>query len=82
MRRVLFEVVIIRPVNVYGIGMKGNIPALIALADRWFLPALPVLNTSVSLISVEDLSRAIYLSINSKMLLEVVYGHRWAFVQY
>jgi len=58
------EAVIIRPVNVYGVGMKGNIPALISLADRWFLPALPVLKTSVSLISVEDLSKAIDLSIN------------------
>ena len=75
------EAVIIRPVNVYGIGMKGNIPALIALADRWFLPALPVLNTSVSLISVEDLSRAIYLSINSEnaagKLYTVTDGHSY-----
>jgi len=38
------EVVILRPVNVYGVGMKGNIATMISLIHRNRLPPLPKLN--------------------------------------
>ena len=62
----LIESVILRPVNVYGVGMRGNISTLISLAHRWRIPSLPLLKTHVSLISVEDLSSAVYLSLISE----------------
>ena len=55
---------ILRPVNVYGLGMKGNIAKMIGWIKRGILPALPAVDTRFSLISVEDLARLIVLSIN------------------
>lgn len=59
------ESVIVRAVNVYGIGMKGNIAKMIDLIGRGRLPRLPTLSSRISLIGVEDLSRALILAMKS-----------------
>ena len=59
------EGVILRPVNVYGPGMRGNIASLISRISRGRMPPLPRLGTLVSLIGVDDLCRAIAISIES-----------------
>jgi nucleoside-diphosphate-sugar epimerase len=53
------RVTILRPVNVYGPGMKGNLMTLIRLARRGRLPPLPDLPERFSLVGVEDLCLAI-----------------------
>lgn len=59
------EILILRPVNVYGIGMKGNIASMISMIHRSRLPRLPNLNSKISLLGVEDLASAILLAANS-----------------
>jgi UDP-glucose 4-epimerase len=59
------EVVILRSVNVYGIGMKGNIAAMIGLIHRGRLPRLPRLSNRLSLVAVADLVRALILAAKS-----------------
>lgn len=49
------EIVILRPVNVYGINMKGNILGMISLIKKRRLPPLPKLNNKISLIGIGDL---------------------------
>ncbi len=56
------EVAILRPVNVYGPGMKGNIAGMMSLINRGRLPGLPTLRNRISLIGVEDLARAVLLA--------------------
>jgi UDP-glucose 4-epimerase len=58
--------VVLRPVNVYGAGMRGNIAFLIRLISRGLIPSLPRLENSISLLSVGDLSIAINLSLSSE----------------
>lgn len=53
------RVSIIRPVNVYGVGMKGNLMTLLKLIKRGVLPPLPTFEHSFSLIGVEDLCQGI-----------------------
>jgi UDP-glucose 4-epimerase len=55
------EVAILRPVNVYGAGMKGNIASMISLIARRRLPPLPRLRNELSLVSVDDLVNALVL---------------------
>lgn len=55
----LIRVSIIRPVNVYGAGMKGNLMTLLRLIHRGVLPPLPDFAQPFSLISVEDLCAGI-----------------------
>lgn len=62
----LLEVVILRPVNVYGVGMQGNIAGMISRIARNRLPPLPAVNTRISLVSVTDLVQAINLAITAK----------------
>jgi len=52
------EVIVLRPVNVYGPGMKGNLAALIRYIERGILPPLPRVKTCLSLIGVDDLCSA------------------------
>ncbi len=59
------ELVILRPVNVYGIGMKGNIAGMISLIHCGRLPPLPAISSRISLIGVRDLARAILLAVDS-----------------
>jgi UDP-glucose 4-epimerase len=53
------QVSIVRPVNVYGVGMKGNLMTLLTLIRKGVLPPLPDFDQTFSLISVEDLCEGI-----------------------
>lgn len=55
------QVIVLRPVNVYGPGMKGNVAAMIRLIERGVLPPLPKLRTRLSLVGLQDLCRAALL---------------------
>ena len=57
--------VVLRPVNVYGQGMRGNIASLISLISRRLVPRLPELRNPISLVGVGDLCVAIELCLNS-----------------
>ena len=52
------KVIIIRPAIVYGPGMHGNISTFLRLAKNRFFPALPLIKSTFSMISVQDLCRA------------------------
>ena len=52
------HVSVLRPVNVYGAGMRGNIAGLIRRIVRGSIPPLPRLQNRLALISVADLCRA------------------------
>ena len=58
--------VVLRPANVYGAGMRGNIALLIRLISRGLVPKLPTLENRVSMLGVNDLNLAIYLSLKSE----------------
>ncbi|MBU2099315.1 MAG: NAD-dependent epimerase/dehydratase family protein [Gammaproteobacteria bacterium] len=55
----VIRVSIIRPVNVYGVGMKGNLMTLLKMIARGLLPPLPDFTDDFSLIGVEDLCQGI-----------------------
>ena len=59
------ETLILRPGNVYGVKMKGNIASMISMIYRGRLPRLPSLSSKISLLGVEDLANAILLAANS-----------------
>jgi len=61
-QRAEMEIAILRPVNVYGPGMKGNIAAMIRLVKKRRLPPLPRLQNHISLVGVKDLCRAAVLA--------------------
>lgn len=50
---------IVRPVNVYGPGMKGNLMTLLRLIRKGVLPPLPRVDNAFSMIGVEDLCEAL-----------------------
>ena len=52
------HVTVLRPVNVYGAGMRGNIAGLINRIGKGSMPPLPRLENRLALISVKDLCRA------------------------
>jgi len=52
---------IVRPVNVYGPGMKGNLMTLMRLIRKGVLPPLPQVDNAFSMIGVEDLCAALML---------------------
>tara|TARA_R110002072_G_scaffold269868_3_gene429499 strand:- start:44183 stop:45151 length:969 start_codon:yes stop_codon:yes gene_type:complete len=56
------RVSIVRPVNVYGPGMKGNLMTLLKLINRGLMPPLPRFEHEFSLIGVSDLCEAIMLT--------------------
>lgn len=56
------EVCILRPVNVYGPGMKGHLVTMIKWIRKGLLPPLPTLPARFSLIEVTDLCQAAILS--------------------
>lgn len=60
------RVSIVRPVNVYGPGMKGNLMTLLKLINRGLMPPLPRFEHEFSLIGVDDLCEAIMLAGASK----------------
>lgn len=61
----LIDTVVLRPVNVYGPGMKGNIAGMISLINRGRLPPLPALKSRISLVAVDDLAQAILLAMEA-----------------
>jgi nucleoside-diphosphate-sugar epimerase len=60
------EVVIVRSVNVYGPGMKGNIARMISMIDKGRMPPLPEINNQISLVSAADLAQALLLALDVK----------------
>lgn len=56
------KVIILRPVNIYGTGMKGNIAGMISMIAGGRLPPLPPINSRISLVSVQDVVQAIILA--------------------
>ena len=56
------EVCCLRPANVYGLGMKGNLLTMIRLVQRGFLPPLPVPSAPLSLVGNRDLCEAALLA--------------------
>lgn len=56
------HITILRPTNVYGPGMKGNIASLFRRIKHGGLPLLPVLKNRISLVSVNDLCKAALLA--------------------
>ena len=57
-----FRVCVLRPVNVYGPGMKGNLAGLIRHIRAGRLPSLPRLSHRVPLVAVQDLCQAAILA--------------------
>jgi UDP-glucose 4-epimerase len=53
------RVTILRPVNVYGPGMKGNLMTLLRLIHKGWMPPLPAFQQGFSLIGVDDLCHAL-----------------------
>ena len=60
------QAVVLRPVNVYGAGMRGSISTLISLISVGLIPRLPRLDTQISLLGVDDLICAIRLVMDSE----------------
>ena len=56
------EVVILRAVNIYGVGMRGNIAAMIRFISSGVLPRLPKLTNRLSLVGVDDVVSALLLA--------------------
>ncbi|MGB4246731.1 MAG: NAD-dependent epimerase/dehydratase family protein, partial [Pseudohongiellaceae bacterium] len=56
------EVCCLRPVNVYGPGMKGNLLTLIRLIRKGVFPPLPVPSATLSLVGHRDLCEAALLA--------------------
>lgn len=54
-------VTIVRPVNVYGPGMKGNLMTMLRLIRKGWMPPLPAFTQGFSLIGVDDLCQALIL---------------------
>ena len=50
--------VVLRPVNVYGAGMRGNLQTMARMIAAGRLPPLPRLDNRLALVSVQDLCRA------------------------
>ena len=65
--------VILRPVNVYGPGMRGNLGFLISLIFKRLVLPLPRLKTSLSLVGVEDVCDAVVLVILSENACDKIY---------
>lgn len=56
------EVCCLRPANVYGLGMKGNLFTMIRLVQRGLMPPLPVPSAPLSLVGNRDLCEAALLA--------------------
>ncbi|MDX1491414.1 MAG: NAD-dependent epimerase/dehydratase family protein [Pseudohongiellaceae bacterium] len=56
------EVVCLRPVNVYGLGMQGNLLSLIKLMMKGYFPPLPSPSARLSLVGSRDLCEAALLA--------------------
>jgi nucleoside-diphosphate-sugar epimerase len=56
------EVCCLRPANVYGLGMKGNLLTMIRLIERGVFPPLPIPGAVISLVGQRDLCEAALLA--------------------
>ncbi len=56
------EVCCLRPVSVYGPGMKGNLMSMVRAIQRGVFPPLPRMDSRVSLVGVDDLCQAALLA--------------------
>ncbi|MCP5357828.1 MAG: NAD-dependent epimerase/dehydratase family protein [Pseudomonadales bacterium] len=61
-RQGLIEVCCLRPANVYGLGMKGNLLSMIRLMSRGWMPPLPTPSAALSLVGNRDLCEAALLA--------------------
>lgn len=68
-----FQTTVLRPVNVYGAGMRGNIAALIRRISKGSLPPLPTLQNQLPLVSVDDLVEVACLAVKSPVSAGQVY---------
>ena len=59
------EVCCLRPVNVYGPGMKGNLASMIRMINKGIFPPLPQLSNRLSLVGVDDVCQAALLAAES-----------------
>ena len=60
------EGIVLRPVNIYGPGMRGNITKLMTLIARGVALPLPTLETKISLVGIQDLCEAVILALRSE----------------
>ena len=67
------EVCCLRPANVYGLGMKGNLLSILQLIHRGLLPPLPLPSASLSLVGSRDLCEAALLAGESPAANKQVY---------
>ena len=76
-----FRVCVLRPVNVYGPGMKGNIAAMVRRIRSGTLPPLPRLSNPISLVAVQDLCELAILAAQSRSSCGRIYpvsdGHEY-----
>lgn len=72
--RGLIEVCCLRPVNVYGLGMKGNLLSMIRLLSRGWLPPLPTPSAALSLVGSRDLCEAALLAAQAELANGKIYG--------
>jgi len=56
------EIIILRPPNVYGPGMRGNLRTFIQLTRKKYIPSLPKLENPIPLVSVYDICLAAIFS--------------------
>lgn len=56
------EVSCLRPANVYGLGMKGNLLTMLRLIERGLFPPLPTPGAAISLVGQRDLCEAALLA--------------------
>ena len=59
------EGVVLRPVNIYGPRMRGNLAKLMSIIAKGTALPLPVLKTKISLVSVQDVCEAVLLCLQS-----------------
>lgn len=62
------EAIILRPVNVYGVGMKGNLLNLARLINTGLMPRLPKLGGKFSLVSANDVAEALTMALDCKLI--------------
>lgn len=68
------EVCVLRPTNVYGLGMKGNLLSVLKLIHRGWMPPLPVPSASLTLVGSRDLCEAALLAGESNRANKQVYA--------
>lgn len=68
------EVCCLRPANVYGLGMKGNLLSVLKLIHKGLLPPLPLPSASLSLVGSRDLCEAALLASEAPIANQQVYA--------